>query len=131
MSHPEEDHYLGEQVTIPRLVLRLGVTQSLDLEASGTVDPRANHGFLGIGAKVVLVQQRQGAPVSLAISPSVSTMLGPAEVALGSLSTELLVSRSFYRLAPFVGLGAGERSPSRARAIPTWALAARSVPWSW
>jgi len=43
--------------------------------------------------------------VSVALRPSVSTLVGPAEVSVASLSTELLVSRSFYGLAPFAGIG--------------------------
>lgn len=97
MAHPEVDHYLGEEITIPRLMLRVGVTQSIDVEASGTFDPRANYGFLGVGAKVALLKERQGAPVSVAIRPSMSTLLGPVEVTLASLSTELLVSRRHQR----------------------------------
>ncbi|PKN54113.1 MAG: hypothetical protein CVU56_28280 [Deltaproteobacteria bacterium HGW-Deltaproteobacteria-14] len=106
MSHPEEDHYLGAEVSIPLLMVRMGVTDSVDLEVSGTYDFRANYGFLGVGAKIALLQQKLGAPVSVAIRPSVSTLIGPAEVSLASLSTELLVSRSYYHLAAFVGVGA-------------------------
>ena len=72
---------------------------------SGPFDPRANYGFIGVGTKVAVLQQDKGAPVSLAIRPSVSTLVGPSEVGLGSLSAELLMSRRFYHLAPFVGLG--------------------------
>lgn len=105
MTHPQGDHFLGEEITIPRLMLRFGLTERVDVEVSGTVDPRANYGFVGIGAKVALMQPRQGAPVSLSLRPAVSTMLGPAEVSLASFSTELLLSRRFYGWAPFVGLG--------------------------
>lgn len=106
MSHPEDDHYLGDQITIPWFMLRLGVTDSIDVELSGTVDPRANYGFLGIGSKIALLQQKAGAPVSLSIRPSVSSLIGPTETGLVSLSTEFLVSRSFFHLAPFAGVGA-------------------------
>lgn len=106
MSHPEDDHYLGEEVSIPHLMLRMGVTERVDVEVSGTLDPRANYGFLGIGVKTALLQEHAGAPVSVAIRPSLSTLLGPTEVALASLSSELLLSRAAYGLAPFVGLGA-------------------------
>jgi hypothetical protein len=106
MSHPDDDHYLGEQVSIPQFIFRMGATERIDVEAFGTFDPRANYGFVGVGTKVALLRQDAGAPVWLAIRPSVSTLIGPPEVALGSMSAELLVSRRFYHLAPFVGLGA-------------------------
>jgi hypothetical protein len=106
MSHPEADHYLGEEVSIPQFIVRVGVAERLDVEAFVTFDPRSNYGFIGLGTKAALLQQEHGAPVSLAIRPSLSTLVGPAEVGLASLSAELLVSRRFYHLAPFVGLGA-------------------------
>jgi hypothetical protein len=106
MTHPEDDHYLGEEVSIPQFTLRMGVTDRIDVEAFGTVDPRANYGFIGLGTKLALLQQDKGLPVSLALRPSVSSLVGPSEVSLVSLSTEFIVSRRFYHLAPFVGLGA-------------------------
>lgn len=105
MSHPGDDHYLGEQLLIPQLTLRVGITEHVDIEAYGTVGPGSNYGFVGVAAKVQVLDEKQGMPLSLSIRPSVSGLLGPAEVQVWNLGTDLAVSRRFGGLAPFAGVG--------------------------
>src|SRR5512144_1661753 len=95
MSHPAADHYLGEQLGIPYLALRVGVTDAVDAEAYGTLNPQSNYGLVGVAAKVRLLEQSERTPVSLAVRPSASGLGGPAEVQAWNLSTDVSVSREF------------------------------------
>src|SRR5262245_59777409 len=45
-SHPESDHWLGDVQKFPRLILRYGVSDAVDLGAWGTLNPQSNFGFV-------------------------------------------------------------------------------------
>lgn len=105
MSHPQSDHYLGQQLALPYLVLRLGLSDNVDGELQGSVNPASNYGFFGAATKVRLLRQDRGGPVSIALRPSVSGLVGPSEVQAWNLSTDLSISRSFHGLEPFLGAG--------------------------
>jgi hypothetical protein len=103
MSHPQSDHYLGEELGIPYLALRVGLTDRIDGELYGTLNPGSNYGLVGLAAKIRLIQQDEQLPVAVAIRPSASALLGPSEVQVYVLSTDVIVSRNFHGLEPFVG----------------------------
>lgn len=103
MSHPQSDHYLGEELGIPYLTLRVGLTERVDGELYGTLNPGSNYGLVGVATKIRLMQQDEGLPVAIAIRPSASALLGPSEVQVYVLSTDVIVSRNFHGLEPFVG----------------------------
>lgn len=104
MSHPEADHYLGQQLGLPLLAVRVGVTDRVDTELYGTLNPDSNYGLVGVASKIRVLQQSEGMPVSVAVRPSVSALLGPAEVQVWNLAGDLSVSRSFHGLSPFLGV---------------------------
>jgi hypothetical protein len=111
MSHPQADHYLGDSIAFPRIVGRYGVTDRVDVGAWGGVDPHSNYGMIGMDTKIALIQQGPTRPVTVSIRPSVTSLLGPAEVWVGNASLDLSVSRSFGSLSPYVG---GATTASRA-----------------
>lgn len=104
MSHPQSDHYLGEQLGMPYLALRLGLTDRVDGEVFGSLNPASNYGLFGFASKIRLLDENDGAPVSLAVRPSMGALLGPSEVQAYNLATDLSVSRRFHGLAPFAGV---------------------------
>jgi hypothetical protein len=104
MSHPGQDHYLGEELAIPYLQLRLGVFDDVDVEAFGTFNPQSNYGFFGVASKITIVPQTDTMPVSIALRPSLGTLAGPSEVQLWNFATDLSASRRFYGFAPFAGV---------------------------
>ena len=104
MSHPQSDHYLGEQLGVPYLTLRLGLTDRVDGEVFGSLNPQSNYGFLGFASKIRILDENHGAPVSLAVRPSASALLGPSEVQAYNVATDLSVSRRFHGIAPFAGV---------------------------
>ena len=106
MSHPTDEHYLGEELGTPYLELRAGVGDDVDAEVYGTVNWQANYGFLGVASKIRLLDEDDDRPVSLSVRPSVSALLGPEEVQAYNLSTDVAVSRKVYGFEPFVGVTA-------------------------
>ncbi len=106
MSHPDADHYLGDSIAFPRLVLRYGVNDRVDVGAWGGINPRSNYGIVGVDTKIALLRQEDGRPVSLSVRPSVTSLVGPSEVWAGNVSVDLSVSRAFGRIAPYAGVAA-------------------------
>jgi hypothetical protein len=104
MSHPTADHYLGSALEFPRLVARLGVSDSVDIGAWGGLDPNANYGLVGVESKIVLMREGPGRPVSLSIRPSLTSLVGPSELWAGNASIDISVGRTFGAFSPYVGV---------------------------
>jgi hypothetical protein len=108
MTHPDADHYLGEQLGVPQLEARLGVSARVDVEAYGTVNWMSNYGFVGLATKIALLREGERWPLSLAVRPSVAAMLGPNEIQAYNLSTDVAVSREIGDFSPFAGVTASQ-----------------------
>ncbi|MCC6621873.1 MAG: hypothetical protein IT385_11495 [Deltaproteobacteria bacterium] len=106
MSHPDAEHYLGQELPAPFLTLRFGITDDVDGELYGTLNPLSNYGFVGLAAKIRVLEQDERTPVSIAVRPSVSGLVGPSELQTWNVSIDLSVSRSFGGLTPFLGVAA-------------------------
>jgi hypothetical protein len=104
MSHPDAEHTLGHQVAFPRLFVRMGVSDSVDVGVWGSLDPNSNYGFVGIESKISLLRQSADLPVSVAVRPNVSSLLGPDELFLANAGVDLSVSHNFRGLSPYVGV---------------------------
>lgn len=105
MSHPTADHYLGRSIEFPRIVARIGVSDRVDIGAWGGLHPQSNYGLAGVDAKIALMTQGPTRPVSVAIRPSITSLVGPNEVWVGNASIDVAVSRAFGSWSPYVGVG--------------------------
>jgi hypothetical protein len=103
MSHPSKDHYLGRSIQFPRLVARYGLSERVDLGASGGFDPHSNWGLASVDAKIALMRQGAKRPVSVAIRPSVTSLIGPRDVWVGSAGLDVSISRAIGSWSPYVG----------------------------
>jgi hypothetical protein len=72
--------------------------------AWGGVAPSSNYGIIGADTTTALLQQGPTRPVSLAVRPSVSSLVGPSEVWAANASIDVSVSRAFRALSPYVGV---------------------------
>jgi hypothetical protein len=106
MSHPTADHYLGRSIEFPRIVARFGVSDRVDVGAWGGLDPHANYGLVGVDTKIALLTQGPARPVSVALRPSFTSLVGPSEVWSSNASIDLSVSRAFGNVSPYVGVAA-------------------------
>jgi hypothetical protein len=103
MSHPTADHYLGDAIELPLLSARAGVSDRVDLGISGGANPHSNYGLATLDAKIALMRQGPARPVSIAVRPTLSSLIGPAELWIGNASIDLSVSRRFGAFSPYLG----------------------------
>lgn len=104
--HPAADHWLGEDKDFPKLRLRVGATDDLDVGAFFTRSPEANYGWLGIEAKYGLLKQREGSPVALAVRGAYTRTLFVDDLDMNAFTADVSVGRTFWKaLTPYVALG--------------------------
>lgn len=106
MTAPEAGHRLGPNMSFPRVVARFGVNDRLDVGTWGGLDPNSNYGLVGIDTKIALLREGESSPVSISVRPSVTSLVGPADVWAGNVSVDLAVSRAFGRVSPYGGVAA-------------------------
>lgn len=105
-SHPTADHYLGDVQQFPRLFVRYGASERVDVGLWGSGNPEANYGFVGIDAKITLLEDRFAAvPVHVAVRPSATTLIGPDELWTGNAGVDLTASLTVAGLSPYLGVG--------------------------
>lgn len=105
-THPAADHWLGADKEIPKLRLRYGVTDDLDVGAYFTKNPVANYGWLGIEGKYGLLKQREGAPVALSVRGAYTKTLYVADMDMHALTADVSVGRTFWNvLTPYLTVG--------------------------
>jgi hypothetical protein len=88
-----------------RVVARVGVNDRVDIGAWGGLNPNSDYGLVGVDTKILLL--REGwSPVSIAVRPSLTSLVGPSDVWIGTTSVDLSVSRAFGPLSPYAGVAA-------------------------
>jgi hypothetical protein len=104
--HPTADHWLGADQAFPKLRLRVGVTDDLDVGAYYTQNLKANYGWLGLEAKYGILAQREGMPISLAVRGAYTKTLYVADMNMHAFTADVSVGRTFWNvLTPYVALG--------------------------
>jgi len=117
-THPDSGHELGAHKDFPKLRVRYGATDDLDVGAFYAANPQANYGWAGLEAKWRVLDEREGTPVSLAVRGAYTKTLYVADMDMHALSADVSVGRTFWNvLTPYLGLGgdailAFERSPA-------------------
>lgn len=105
-AHPDAYHELGSDLSFPKLRLRLGVTDDLDVGAFYSENPHANYGWLGFEAKYGILQQRDDMPLALALRGAYTKTLYVADMDMHALSVDVSVGRTFWNvLTPYLGVG--------------------------
>jgi hypothetical protein len=95
---------LGRFVSFPRVIARFGASDRVDVGVYGGFEPDANYGIAGFDTKIMVLAQGPRRPVSISIRPSLTSLIGPANLWAGNASIDLAVSRSFGAFSPYVGL---------------------------
>jgi hypothetical protein len=125
-THPDAEHELGSDKMFPKLRLRVGVTDRLDLGAFYTENWNANYGWVGLEAKYAVLDQRDGRPFSLAVRGAYTKTIRVADMDMHAVSADVSIGRTFWNvLTPYVGLGSDAvlaRETSDAVALETESL---------
>jgi hypothetical protein len=106
-SHPDATHWLfdGNALRIPGFMLRMGVTQRLDLGAYWTTAPGANYGMLAGHAQYNFLDDLEN---GWAASGRLSALrlYGPDDMKVGTYGLDLVASKEIDRFTPYAGVGA-------------------------
>ncbi len=105
--HPTADHWLGADKSFPKLRLRVGVADDVEVGAFFTKSPEANYGWLGLEGKWAILAQRADVPVALAVRAAYTKTLYVADMDMHAVTADVSVGRTFWNvLTPYVALGA-------------------------
>lgn len=95
--------YLGDSLSFPRVIARFGVNERLDVGAWGGYNAGERYGLAGVDTKILLVREGRS-PVSVAIRPSATSLIGPSDLWVAAASVDVSISRSFGAFAPYAGV---------------------------
>lgn len=105
-AHPHAHHPLGARQEFPKVKLRVGVSDDLDVGAFYTLNPNSNYGWLGVDGKYRLLNQDENQPVSLALRGAYTKTLYVDDMDMHALTADVSLERRLGRIRPYVGLGA-------------------------
>jgi opacity protein-like surface antigen len=104
--HPAADHELGSEQTFPKVRMRVGVANAVDVGAYYTRNPKANYGWLGLDLKYGMLRQSETMPVSVALRGAYTRTLYVDDMDMNTFSADAAVGRTFWnRLTPYAGVG--------------------------
>jgi hypothetical protein len=112
-SHPDEHHYLGDVIGMPKLFARMGLSDRIDAGVYFTKVPEANYGFLGGEMKYAFFQEPVK-PAAAAVRASYATLLGVDDMNFHVFGVDVSTSKNLGMLTPYLGIGV-----NLARAIET------------
>jgi hypothetical protein len=104
-SHPDSTHWLfdGGALPIPGLLLRIGVTDRLDIGAYFTQNTRANYGIVGGHVQYNLLDDHER-KLAAAGRVNVARLFGPDDMTAGVYGLEFVVSRDVSVLSPYAAV---------------------------
>jgi len=92
--------------SVPNIAARFGIGERADLGAWGAFNSNGRYTVLGADTKIVLLSQGPGLPVSVAVRPSLTGLVGASHIWAASAAIDLSVSRTFRSLSPYGGVAA-------------------------
>ncbi len=105
-AHPDAYHELGSRQAFPKLRLRAGVTDAIDVGAFYTKNPKANYGWLGLEARFGLLHQSEAMPIALALRGAYTKTLYVEDMDMHAVSADVAAGRTFRGVfTPYLGLG--------------------------
>jgi len=105
-THPDADCPLGDQIEVPTLRGRLGVSGATDVSGYWTTAPGANYGLLGVEFKYAFLRESARTPAA-AVTTSFTTLTGVPDFDFSVYSVGLLASKRLSMFAPYVGVREG------------------------
>ena len=106
-THPHGEHPLGSTQRFPKLKLRVGVTDDLDVGAFYTKNFEANYGWLGIDGTYRVLTESERVPMSLAVRGAYTKTLYVSDMDMHALTVDVSAGRRLGSIVrPYVGVGA-------------------------
>jgi len=105
-AHPNADHPLGDQQVFPKVMLRVGVTNTIDVGAYYTRNFESNYGWLGLDAKYGMLRQSESMPISLSVRGAYTRTLYVDVMDMNTFTADVSAGRTFWDvLTPYAGVG--------------------------
>jgi hypothetical protein len=114
--HPDSEHELGDTISFPMLMGRVGLGRNLDIGAYFTGNFAAEYRFAGAGLKWNFQERTKPLLPEMAASVDYGILFGVADTTVHSLSFDYHASKTWGLFTPYAGVGgivtyAEERSP--------------------
>lgn len=100
-------------VAVPKLHVHKGLPHGIDLGASLVMIPNSNMKLMGAEARFALLDGTVATP-ALGIRAALTTLTGVSQLDLNTQSIEIVASKGFLMLTPYVGAGRvwGDATPN-------------------
>lgn len=105
-AHPTDHHPLESNHRFPKLKLRVGVADKLDMGVFYSRNPQANYGWVGVDGKYSVMSETNGQPVSVALRAAYTKTLYVSDMDMHAVTTDVSVGRTIWRgFRPYAGIG--------------------------
>ena len=105
--HPNDDHPLESEKEFPKVNVRVGATDNLDVGAFYTSNPSANYGWLGVDGKYRLMAEGVGKTVSLAVRGAYTRTLYVSDMSMHAFTADISADRRVWQdVRTYAGVGA-------------------------
>ena len=102
-AHPDENCPLGDQIKLPAIRVKYGLTDKVDVGALWTKAPDANYGMIGAEVKYAFSEESDKVPAA-ACRISIVSLTGVPDYNLTFGSLDLLVGKKVLFLTPYLGI---------------------------
>lgn len=102
-THPGVNCPLGDQIKIPTLRARVGVSSRMDVGGIWATAPGANYGLLGGELKYAFLRESARVPAG-AVTTSFTMLTGVPDFNLSIYSVGLVTSKRIARFTPYLGV---------------------------
>ena len=105
-AHPNDHHPLGSEKTFPKLKLRVGVTDDIDVGTFFAHNPEANYGWVGVDTKYSVLRESSGAAIGVAVRGAYTKTLYVKDMDMHSFTADVAAERTLWGIVrPYVGVG--------------------------
>ena len=101
--HPDENCPLGDQIMLPLLRAKFGVSDKIEIGAKWATAPGGNYGMIGGELKYAFLEETKKTPAA-AVRASFTALTGVADYNISSGSIDLLVSKKVAGVSPYLGI---------------------------
>jgi len=101
--HPDEKCPLGDQIRLPMLRAKFGISDKIEIGAKWAAASGANYGMIGGELKYAFMEETKKSPAAAA-RVSFTALTGVADYNIGLGSIDLLVSKKIAGISPYLGI---------------------------
>ncbi len=102
-THPGVDCPLGDQIKVPTLRARLGVSNTMDVGGYWTSAPRANYGYVGGEFRYAFLRESARVPAAAAVT-SFTVLTGVPDFNFSIYSVGVVASKRIAAFTPYLGV---------------------------